>query len=361
MPVVFSNRGIVVAPAGSSSVAGALPAWLSGAAVLEWVEIANSDMAAAQTGFTSPGGLPNQVVAYSGGAVQESGSVLWVAGGGHADYAGNEPYSIRLSDSAPTWTRRRDPTATVANDVEYYADGRPSARHSYYQCQFINRRGKFFWFGGGSVWGSGNSGSIAVDSFDPNTNDWDSSGTYPDMPSGPGSACGVSKDASENVYIHNYNSGDLYKWTEATNTWSTLSNIDVANSAQSHCVDTSRNRIFRTAKGAISAATIALDTGVKTDRTLSGANAADIDNGMLVYDPNNDCFWFWRWNSTNLYRIHPTTFAVTIESVTGTVPNNTFGNGLHEFYGRFNYCPELKGLVFVKDANANVFFIRTSA
>jgi hypothetical protein len=337
-----------------------LPLWLQGAAVNEWVEIDGTALTSAQSGFTSPGGAKTHVCAYSGGAVQASGSVVWIFGGGHQDYAGNEPYTIRLADDVPAWLRRRDPTASVQDDVEHYADGRPSSRHSYFQPQFINALSKFFCFGGASTWGSGNSGSLAVDAFDPTGNDWDAAGTYDPIPAAAGSACGVCKDGDENVYIHNYGNGALYKWTRSTGEWSTLSNIDVGNLATSFCVDTSRNRILRHAKGGVSASVIALSNGAKTDISLTGDDAAQIVNGNLVYDPIVDCFWFWKWDETTLWKIHPTTWAVTVQSVTGSVPNNTFVDGVHEFYGRFNYCPELKGLVFVKDASANVHFLRTA-
>lgn len=337
-----------------------LPAWLAGAALNEWVEIDSTALSSAQSGFTSPGGAKTHVCAYSGAAVQDSGSVVWVFGGGHQDYAGNEPYSIRLADAAPSWSRRRDPTASVQDDVEHYSDGRPSSRHSYWHPQFITARSRFMCFGGASTWGSGNSGTLAVDGFNPATNDWDSAGTWASIPAAAGSACAVCKDGDENVYIHNYNNGDLYKWTEASNSWATLSNVDVANLATAWAVDTSRGRILRHANGGVSASTIALSDGAKTDISLTGADAGEIDSGNLVYDPVVDCFWFWKWGETTLWKIHPTTWAVTTQSVTGSVPNNTFVDGVHEFYGRFNYCPELKGLVFVKDAAANVHFIRTA-
>ena len=104
--------------------------------------------------------------------------------GGHADYGGNEGYSIDLSAASPQWTMLNQPTADadMRIDVTHYLDGRPTASHTYYSIFGSAARNKLFRFGIGSAYGSGNFQRPKVDSFNLGTNDWDAANTWPDIP-----------------------------------------------------------------------------------------------------------------------------------------------------------------------------------
>jgi hypothetical protein len=216
-------------------------------------------------------------------------------------------------------------------------------------------------FGAAAVWGNGNGNFPTVDGFNPIANDYDAAGTYPSQSGIETVACGVAMDSSGNAYVHNPNTGNFYKWTQSSNTWSTLGNRGVYNYETAYACDTTRNRILRVRGGAISEAIFDLNSGgAISNVTFTGASASDISGGCLEYDDAADCFWFFKRNSSTLYRIHPTTWAVTVQSVTGSVPSNSYVDGRHGIYGRFRYCPEINGLVFVRDVDANTYFIRTS-
>jgi hypothetical protein len=71
--------------------------------------------------------------------------------GGHADYAGNEPYSVDLFQDTVTWRMLRNPSGAVGNlmnlndgleSTGVYADGRLRAIHSY-NVQ-VAAKGRFF-------------------------------------------------------------------------------------------------------------------------------------------------------------------------------------------------------------------------
>lgn len=100
--------------------------------------------------------------------------------------------------------------------------------------------------------------------------------------------------------------------------------------------------------------------GASSSITFTGSSAGSITGGSLVYDSGADCFWFLKRGSSTLFRVDPVSWAVTVQSVTGTVPNNSYVDGRHMIYGRFAYCPELRGLVFVKDVDNDAYFIRTA-
>jgi hypothetical protein len=80
---------------------------------LTWIEVPGTRIADVQGAFQSPGGYKPYVNSYSGACVKDSGSEVFLAGGGHADYAGNEVYTLRLQSDAPKWVRRRNPTSVV--------------------------------------------------------------------------------------------------------------------------------------------------------------------------------------------------------------------------------------------------------
>ena len=136
------------------------PAWLATTPLMTWVQIPNTQLSSAQSSVVNPGGSKQFVTSYSGATIKSSGSEIFLAGGGHADYAGNEVYTLKLSDNAPVWARRNDPSQSVGSTSvpgnAYNGDGTPAARHTYYDLWFIDARDKLFFITANAVWGNGN-------------------------------------------------------------------------------------------------------------------------------------------------------------------------------------------------------------
>ena len=357
---------------------GTYPAWLSGANVLQWVEIPNTQLLTYMNnlGFTSPGGTFPGVMAWCGGCVRTNGSELVTGLGGHTDYAGNELYSLRLADNAPSWYQWFNPSYAVGPTSvpgsPYNGDGTPAARHSYFSIQFIDARDKVFTFGASAIWGNGNGGGPTVDSCGYRAgggplspiSGWDAAGTNPSLPAAYPPETPIVKDASENVWVFSPWSGDVYLWTQSTNSWSLAGVVGVSQAAgEPFAYDSKRNRVFRIADSPSPAGYLDLGNIAADWTTVRVTPALPSGTGMTVYDPVVDCFWFMSYfqgPQAVLYRIDPTSWAVTVAAVTGTIPDNSGSTGDQQFHGRFNYCPELKGLVFMRDATANVFFLRTA-
>jgi hypothetical protein len=85
-------------------------------------------------------GFPSIVTAWCGGAFNRLTNKLWVHGGGHNAYAGNELLSIDLDAASPAWTLERAPTGAIGNlgtlgdqleGTDVYFDGRPRSAHTY--------------------------------------------------------------------------------------------------------------------------------------------------------------------------------------------------------------------------------------
>ena len=199
------------------------PTWLQGMPLNTWTEI---------SGTSGAGG--SAIDAYSGFCLKPSNSeIIIAADGGHSDSSDNGVYSLRLSDNAPSWTTRRA-SSTPTADVLYYADGRPTSRHTYQHIHYIERidsvllSGCMFGFGGGTPTGPG------MDLFDLQTNDWKAIYTYADIPSGGG--YGIVQDGNACIWT----SGGR-KFDTATNTWT---NPGASILRFPAAYDNSRNNVF---------------------------------------------------------------------------------------------------------------------
>lgn len=115
---------------------------------------------------TNDGGRPN-IMAYSGGAMDQTRGEFWVTGGGHNAYPGNEPYVLALRASTPAWEPMCNPSPgaygssgnTLNGDGQYSEDvgknGAPQSNHTYNRLVFANER---LWMPGlgGQQWGTPN-------------------------------------------------------------------------------------------------------------------------------------------------------------------------------------------------------------
>lgn len=133
-----------------------LPAWRTGMLANTWKAIGTSSIAdvdPANSALYNPNGAgtaapwkgttgQRSVVQAWGSAVwDEAGLKLWIPiGGGHDNYAGNEPYRQDLSAAVPTWVLPRPPSGAVGNTIQLndaqeasgvYSDGRPRSPHTY--------------------------------------------------------------------------------------------------------------------------------------------------------------------------------------------------------------------------------------
>lgn len=108
------------------------------------------------------------VVAWGGGAVSED--ALYVTGGGHGDYGGNEVYRFRFEDL--TWERLTDPSPynPGCKGICQTVDGTPTSAHTYDGIQWLPKQRRL-WVGSGSAYRSGSAVRQAF-AFDPEKRAW---------------------------------------------------------------------------------------------------------------------------------------------------------------------------------------------
>lgn len=161
---------------GGAAPAG-VPSWRSALATLRWAEVggntlADVDPAAdAAVNPNHPGGAPwagtggqSQVIdAWSGAAWDDAALKLYLIGGGHADYAGNELYEWDGSTAA--FARLTNPTGAIGNTgtlndgqeaTARYFDGQPRSFHTYNNLAIRNG---VLWMTGGAVYITGDAAS----------------------------------------------------------------------------------------------------------------------------------------------------------------------------------------------------------
>ena len=334
-----------------------MPIWRQGMAVGEWRQIAGTAMASAPLAvktFPSLGntGPSSKVVAWTSLAINTRDSSLYsAANGGHMDYAGNEVNRIRLADNTPAWSESlpATPAVQVTASSAYYADGKPSSRHSYYG-QTVNEVRNRVMTLGGSRFGDGGVLST-VDGFNLETNSWDAAGTFPsnsDLSSVAGPAI-VDNKATGDIFL--FSNWKVWKWTSSTNTWSLLvTGGTIYGQYSASAFDSRRNHILVLGGNGN-------DHGVYDLATNTITPVAAVLNGdgnALAYDSGADVFLLRSGLTT--YRINASTFAVDQMPTSGLAPAAA-PNGP---WRRFLYVPSLKGVVYVPTYNDNIWFMRTN-
>lgn len=358
---------------GSSSGGGSYPAWRAGQAVNEWREISGSNLSAV-TPTNNPNNktLTYRMDAWSGLALDHTRNVIWsLANGGHDDYHGNEVYKLDLSVDSPAWVEwfPSDASLSAPYNAARYPSGRPASCHTYYCQQYIAQRDRVIRFGATAASTIGNSFG-AVDGWNPTvaqgSNGWDDSSTYPDVPSIDLTAWAVAQNPDTgDVYVFMSNQ-HVSKWTQATNTWSTVSSgwPPYGFDDRPAAYDTARNHILCFANGGGGAHTFDPATGLFTARTLTGADAASVTGASsgagMVYVPALDAYLFRRGAVGGaVYRIDANTFETTALSTTGGSGVPVAPAGLLEnVYTKWLYVPDYGGCIYLPGTNNNAWFLR---
>lgn len=382
----------------------AVPAWLSSAAVNEWVSISGTALSSVQpTAPTAvaPSNPASKIDAWCGAALRRSdGTYIIGMAGGHADYAGNEIDTLRLSADAPAWVEASPRTADafLYNRTPFNADLTGSCTHTYHYSQFLESLGAFVVFNNSGTdynpasavpaippvdWpyqspsGAG-SGSYAEFRWSPalklnsaaNAVTWQSPTYVPEFPvSGAGSgdwtaALCVRHPVTDDVYIAR--TGDRWRrFNAATRTWSNVSAMWETNYCGA-AIDPTRNRMLIVGGFGSTVGPRVRDlSGNSISVTFGGLGAAALTNGDMtyagvVYEERNDRFLVVRNSEPiSVYAVDASTWEVSLLTTTGTAPVKRT-NGIHN---SAQYVPNLggrSGIVIATKYGSNVAFLRTA-
>jgi hypothetical protein len=292
---------------------------------------------------------------WSGAAFDASGNKLYITGGGHGGYAGNEFYVLDVN--ALTLTRINEPSTPVRDGCQFngiYADGRPVSRHTYQHLEFLPGVNRVFMVGG-SRWECG----FFIDdawTFDPAANQW----TTRSMANGPNVGFGLSLARDPHAgLIYAHDDFDLYSYNPNTDAWTLRAqNASGPGDYKSGVIDPLRRRYYYYVNDnrmlfwydiTSATGTLTRQSGATTDCVFMDTYAAGWD-----YEPVLDRLVAWPGGDT-VYLLNPDTRACTTMTFPGgpaAVANGTFG--------RFRYSPISSVFVTCNDVDANCHALRLS-
>lgn len=355
-----------------------VPRWLDGVPLLRWVEVPGTVLAGSPG---APGEDPRDpyaqsnraIGAYSGMAIKDDTSEIFIAAaGGHGDSSDNAVRSLGLAVDAPAWRLRSaaTPVAQRQADVAYYADGKPTSRHTYWSTHWSRIRNRVMLHRTRFSYGS----AVSFDDsngFDPATDRWDPDNTWTD---------GVTAQARDQLdRVWAMARTKLYRWDPTTDRWTVLSDPGGDELPQGPLAEDSKRRtLFALAWGdgqgygldSLSAWRFSED-GQRRDRisfrpsaALTRFSTAKPAYAAMEYDPANDRFLFYASQTGALNDIYVATPNDTTTWDLSLLPLDDAGvtplsAGLGGLMNKFRYVPQLGGFVLVPSAVHNVYFLRT--
>jgi hypothetical protein len=327
----------LVSNTGTLTVTSSQPTWLASRPNLfQWYSVAGVTIASTGSG--------QGICAYSGATIDRTTSTLYLNGGGHTDYGGNEVLRLNLLNNTLAWSVAR---------ASGGGSGRPVSRHTCWDIVFSHTRNKMMLMGAKSLYPDPNADNI-VHAFNPATGDWDSAASifYTNLPAGLNTnvSTGVVEDGAGNIWIAN----DNFKVSKflANGTWQNLADEPTtASYTYGGAYDPLNNRVVMF-RGSTSAWWNAA-TNARTGFSI----ALPKDASPLWCDDLGD-FLYLRWDTGVVSRINNDTYAASTLALAGSapVPSN---DGYGWIQGRFFYCPVLKIVGYVRDASTDFHFFRT--
>jgi hypothetical protein len=331
----------------------------------QWMEIPDSALSAVAA-KPSPGGAIAKITAWSGAALDADGCRLFVWGGGHSDYAGNEVYAFDLQ--VLKWERLSEPSVPDRSRAPLYPDGQPRARHTYNYLEFVPAIGKLVSFGGSGGYPTGGGEfTRELATFDPKQRQW-VTGELSPVPSGGnmiGANARVDPRTGNVFFLASQRTGPM-RYSPTEDRWAPAGSRTYVRVHATAAIDSQRGQLVLVGSGTRSPQVIRwpLDRpGNAVD--MRGVTTGDKDI-ETAYGPGFDFhrpsgrFVAWAGGS-DVYVLDPDGWKWTRQTpAPGNVasPGQQLATGT---YGRFRYVPELDVFVLMNGADRNVFVYRLAS
>ncbi len=349
----------------------------------EWTELPNTKVRAVLPNPISIGTPAYMIDAWNGAAVDTKRNRLIIAGGGHADYWGNEIYAFDIAQS--TVTRLTDPSVYTyqpkASEVyppggpelcpTSLPDGTPASRHTYAGIVYADHADKLLIFGGSrSPCGFG---SQDLWSFSFATNKWKLENNSVAVFENGVAKFGIDGLAivaaydpvSKFIYIHD--SHGFYSYNLDTNTLTRIAEQSLEGYHMSGAIDTKRRKMIVAGNDAMNTVktgtpgeplsrpaivSVDLATGQRTELiTTGGDNVLKLASPGISYDRNQDRLIAWA-GGKELYSLN---FDTRVWTKITPPSGPTFAALSQGTFARFSFVPALGVHVILNSIDENIY------
>ena len=332
-----------------------------------WYEVPNSRLDSVAPTPLPAGtvGVRGVMDAWNGGAYDSIGDRLIVWGGGHSDYSGNELYAFSISNGSWSILEPPTPNASVVESSPYYADGKPSSRHTYNTLQFLPKQNMFISCAAAALWGpTGYLGDGKYcDAYDLQSNRWLSKGSIPSIPTANAVLSTVTAvhPTTGNLWVLPSFNSPLQEYNPATKTWNQYSVGPFMEYYATGAIDPNNN-IF-VVVGNNQFYVWDLNNPNAYPATPSTSGPTDVVSSQapgFEYDPVSKKFVAWI-GGTSVYTLDPNTWTwtrVSASSGNSVSPTTPEQRGT---YGRFRYIPSKNAFIVVNRTNENVYYYKLTS
>ena len=349
----------------------------------------------------------NEIIPWSGGAIDDAHQRLIVWGGGHSDYAGDEVFVLNLSGT-PLWQLFTNPTIPIpfggdGNNWEglspYYVrlvDGgvyqpgaTPASRHTYNGLQYVPYQNKLYSFGGALA--NGGFLSQEVWTLDMGSKTWTMVG--PPFSKSPGFPTTAYNPSNGHIVMHD-KSWSLLDYDPHTNSWTNLTMSYHVEDGTTAAIDPGNNLLVfvgsagttdNTSYPSVPTSHTVQAFPLTAPYTMQSWTTAGCDltyrSGGLAWDSALGLMVGYPGGGNQVYFLN--TGATTVVTPYGSVPSHqcldvpislkpspvkgvdypqdpegSYRDSNLGIYGRFEYVPSLDVFVVMNDHTQNVWILR---
>lgn len=313
------------------------------------------------SGYDYSSDCHNIVYAWGGAAIDRDQGRMYIWGGGHNDYYGNEVYV--LDATRKTLTRATDP-APIADlnarpaepQLAPYDWTQPNSRHTYDGIAFMESSG-VMWAFSGSLAGK-NSGPADEHTwiYNPSNNAWSVDSPSGDLPNGAFNVVSAYDSKTGKVFLHDRSA--LYSYTYDANggIYERLNNRGGLGLGTNAEIDPKSRRMLIIGDGTQVLYDLNPASGYRRIPVPLKGDADFIkkyDAPGLAYNSNDGHFYAWPGNG-KLYRFHMDTLSWEGIAINGD-PGPQARNGT---FGRFAFIPSINSFVLLNNPRKNAYLFQ---
>src|SRR5271155_1304168 len=325
---------------------------------LGWFDVAGQQIAPnCPPDPSTTGSCYGVVDAWNSGIADTNRNILWVWGGGHNDYSGNEIYAFNLNTLK--LTRANNPADPTPTCTPAFSNGTPSSRHTYGGTVYMPNVDKMLVFGGvpycpsggfiSDTWTLemsqvGSSGAGGWTQLNPTISG--NGGVAPDNQFGNAQ---LQYDPNTQTAILNESTYGLWSYNATTNTYTHLGSAPSSLSLHEGTVIDPLHKLFLRF-GDNHAESISIAPGSDysvTTLNAAGCSGLEGNNPGLQWDPVLQLVVGWPNFGGTLYLYNPVTDSCTTQTYSTNAPPDSDMTGTpsttNGTFKRFGYFPALAG------------------